>query len=98
MFFPHICVVLRALTNVSTLALGNRNQTFAIIKLVCSMFECRMQTLLIAVKKLRPITYKFSQDRMWRKTRSPTDDYDIWGYRCYGVDPNRNWDHYWNSK
>ena len=34
---------------------------------------------------------------MWRKTRSPTADYDIWGYRCYGVDPNRNWDHYWNS-
>ncbi|XP_053575719.1 carboxypeptidase A2 [Bombina bombina] len=31
--------------------------------------------------------YSHSADRMWRKTRSVNS-----GSRCYGVDPNRNWD------
>ncbi|XP_071084756.1 carboxypeptidase B-like [Haliotis cracherodii] len=36
--------------------------------------------------------YTWSDDRMWRKTRSihPTSD-------CVGVDPNRNWDHQWGE-
>jgi hypothetical protein len=32
----------------------------------------------------------FSQDRMWRKTRSKTSN-----PLCIGTDPNRNWDYHW---
>ncbi|XP_050697047.1 carboxypeptidase B-like [Eriocheir sinensis] len=35
--------------------------------------------------------YTFSDDRLWRKTRSPTDS----ALGCVGADPNRNWDHHW---
>ena len=34
--------------------------------------------------------YYHLQDRMWRKTRSRAP-----GTRCYGVDPNRNFDADW---
>jgi len=34
--------------------------------------------------------YTFSNDRLWRKTRSPQGN-------CYGVDPNRNWGFHWNE-
>uniref|UniRef100_U5EWN0 Putative zinc carboxypeptidase a 1 n=1 Tax=Corethrella appendiculata TaxID=1370023 RepID=U5EWN0_9DIPT len=33
--------------------------------------------------------YSHTSNRMWRKTRSKTN------ILCYGVDPNRNWDHAW---
>nr|UPI76684.1 M14 metal carboxypeptidase 7 [Antheraea yamamai] len=33
--------------------------------------------------------YSFTVDRMWRKTRS------VSSARCYGADPNRNWDYNW---
>ena len=33
-----------------------------------------------------------SQDRMWRKTRSPG------GSGCYGADANRNFDFHWLGK
>lgn len=36
--------------------------------------------------------YTHTNDRMWRKTRSPTND----NY-CTGADPNRNWDFYWGQ-
>ncbi len=31
-----------------------------------------------------------SLERLWRKTRSPTSN-----PRCFGADPNRNWDYHW---
>lgn len=34
--------------------------------------------------------YTWTNDRLWRKTRSKTA-----GSRCYGADPNRNWDYHW---
>ncbi|KAK3859816.1 hypothetical protein Pcinc_034096 [Petrolisthes cinctipes] len=34
--------------------------------------------------------YTFSNERLWRKTRSPQG-------ACTGVDPNRNWDFHWNE-
>lgn len=36
---------------------------------------------------------KWSQNRMWRKTRSPNP-----GNRCEGTDPNRNWNAFWGGK
>ncbi|CAD7086385.1 unnamed protein product [Hermetia illucens] len=33
--------------------------------------------------------YTHTRDRLWRKTRSRS-------LFCYGADPNRNWDFYWN--
>ncbi|XP_050559252.1 zinc carboxypeptidase [Spodoptera frugiperda] len=33
--------------------------------------------------------YSYTRDRMWRKTRSPSEN------GCYGADPNRNWDYNW---
>nr|XP_039268546.1 carboxypeptidase B-like [Styela clava] len=37
--------------------------------------------------------YTWSNDRMWRKTRSKSDMCDT----CIGVDPNRNWDFHWGG-
>jgi len=37
--------------------------------------------------------YSHDEDRMWRKTRSPTGS--IFG--CKGVDPNRNWGYHWGE-
>ena len=37
--------------------------------------------------------YTRSYNRMWRKTRSNNP-----GYRCKGVDPNRNWGYNWGLK
>ncbi|CAF1296149.1 unnamed protein product [Rotaria sordida] len=34
--------------------------------------------------------YTWTEDRLWRKTRSKTSV-----PFCYGADPNRNWDHHW---
>ncbi|CAG9856924.1 unnamed protein product [Phyllotreta striolata] len=34
--------------------------------------------------------YTHSNDRMWRKTRTPYG-------RCFGTDPNRNWDYKWSD-
>ncbi|UJR21272.1 hypothetical protein I4U23_024366 [Adineta vaga] len=34
--------------------------------------------------------YTWTKDRLWRKTRSKTSD-----PRCFGADPNRNWDYHW---
>jgi len=34
--------------------------------------------------------YTWTNDRMWRKTRSPNK-----GSPCIGTDPNRNWDDHW---
>ncbi|XP_049808637.1 zinc carboxypeptidase-like [Schistocerca nitens] len=34
--------------------------------------------------------YTHTSNRMWRKTRSQSDD-----QLCVGTDPNRNWDYYW---
>ncbi|KAG0701372.1 Carboxypeptidase B [Chionoecetes opilio] len=38
-------------------------------------------------------SYTFTDDRLWRKTRSHTDS--VFG--CMGADPNRNWDFHWNE-
>ena len=38
--------------------------------------------------------YTHTDDRMWRKTRSPGKVYP-W---CKGADPNRNWDHCFGGK
>ncbi|CAG9114741.1 unnamed protein product [Plutella xylostella] len=35
--------------------------------------------------------YSYYIDRMWRKTRSRSPN------GCFGADPNRNWDHNWNT-
>ncbi|CAB3228747.1 unnamed protein product [Arctia plantaginis] len=35
--------------------------------------------------------YSYTKDRMWRKTRSKSSA------RCYGADPNRNWDYNWQN-
>uniref|UniRef100_A0AC35TP56 Peptidase_M14 domain-containing protein n=1 Tax=Rhabditophanes sp. KR3021 TaxID=114890 RepID=A0AC35TP56_9BILA len=42
---------------------------------------------------LNPDGYKYTweKNRMWRKTRSTRTG------NCVGVDPNRNWDYYWNT-
>ncbi|OXA47374.1 carboxypeptidase B isoform X1 [Folsomia candida] len=37
--------------------------------------------------------YTFTNDRLWRKTRSKAVN-----STCYGVDPNRNWDFKWGGK
>ncbi|XP_055914222.1 uncharacterized protein LOC129947614 [Eupeodes corollae] len=34
--------------------------------------------------------YTHTTDRVWRKTRKPYG-------KCYGADPNRNWDFHWNE-
>ncbi|XP_017953981.2 zinc carboxypeptidase A 1-like, partial [Drosophila navojoa] len=34
--------------------------------------------------------YTHTKDRLWRKTRKPYG-------RCFGADPNRNWDFHWNE-
>ncbi|XP_055847945.1 zinc carboxypeptidase A 1-like [Episyrphus balteatus] len=34
--------------------------------------------------------YSHTTDRVWRKTRTPYG-------KCFGADPNRNWDFYWNT-
>ncbi|CAF1203664.1 unnamed protein product [Rotaria sordida] len=34
--------------------------------------------------------YTWTNDRLWRKTRSKTSDPN-----CFGADPNRNWDYHW---
>lgn len=39
-------------------------------------------------------TFTSRQARFWRKTRKP---YGGWWDRCYGADPNRNWDSHWES-
>jgi len=39
-------------------------------------------------------SYTFSNDRLWRKTRSPQEGH---GGHCIGVDPNRNWDFHWGE-
>ncbi|XP_077966846.1 carboxypeptidase B-like [Styela clava] len=39
--------------------------------------------------------YTWTTDRMWRKTRSAANSDCL--TKCYGVDPNRNWDNHWNS-
>lgn len=36
--------------------------------------------------------YTWSDDRMWRKTRTENP-----GSRCVGTDPNRNWDDHWGG-
>ncbi|XP_065568802.1 carboxypeptidase A1-like [Artemia franciscana] len=36
--------------------------------------------------------YTFTNDRLWRKTRAPTQG------TCTGTDPNRNWDFHWSGK
>jgi len=36
--------------------------------------------------------YTWTDNRMWRKTRSPNA-----GSTCIGTDPNRNWDYEWNG-
>jgi len=42
--------------------------------------------------------YSHSTDRLWRKTRSGAKADQRWGKRkCYGVDPNRNWDFHWGE-
>lgn len=38
-------------------------------------------------------SYTFTDDRMWRKTRSDTSS----SFGCKGADPNRNWDFHWNE-
>ncbi|KAK2726271.1 hypothetical protein QYM36_000657 [Artemia franciscana] len=35
--------------------------------------------------------YTFTNDRLWRKTRAPTQG------TCTGTDPNRNWDFHWSE-
>ncbi|XP_018574461.2 zinc carboxypeptidase [Anoplophora glabripennis] len=35
--------------------------------------------------------YTHTNDRLWRKTRTPYTD------SCFGVDANRNWGYYWNT-
>lgn len=42
---------------------------------------------------MNPDGYAWTQsdDRMWRKTRSPNDN------GCYGCDPNRNWGFHWGT-
>ena len=49
----------------------------------------------IIIPTANPDGYEYSKtsERLWRKTRSPTNI-----ARCVGVDPNRNWDHNWSSK
>ncbi|XP_014681839.1 PREDICTED: carboxypeptidase B-like [Priapulus caudatus] len=43
--------------------------------------------------------YTFQWDRMWRKTRSRTEEQDVSSRRaCAGVDPNRNWDTHWGER
>jgi murein tripeptide amidase MpaA len=37
-------------------------------------------------------SYTWTDNRMWRKTRSPNA-----GSTCIGTDPNRNWDFHWNG-
>jgi len=37
-------------------------------------------------------SYTWTDNRMWRKTRSPNA-----GSSCVGTDPNRNWDFHWNG-
>jgi len=37
-------------------------------------------------------SYTWTDNRMWRKTRSPNA-----GSSCIGTDPNRNWDFHWNG-
>ncbi|KAK3870803.1 hypothetical protein Pcinc_023998 [Petrolisthes cinctipes] len=37
--------------------------------------------------------YTWTNDRLWRKTRSDTDS----SFGCKGVDPNRNWGFHWNE-
>nr|XP_039268545.1 carboxypeptidase B-like [Styela clava] len=39
--------------------------------------------------------YTWTTDRMWRKTRSAANSDCL--TKCYGVDPNRNWDNHWNA-
>ena len=34
--------------------------------------------------------FSHSDDRVWRKTRSPNS-----GSTCIGTDPNRNFNHHW---
>jgi len=36
--------------------------------------------------------FTFSDERLWRKTRSPNTPYN-----CYGSDPNRNWGYHWGE-
>jgi hypothetical protein len=46
------------------------------------------------VPNLNPDGYEFcwTNDRMWRKTRSPNS-----GSTCFGTDPNRNWSTFWGG-
>ncbi|KAF2887347.1 hypothetical protein ILUMI_18826 [Ignelater luminosus] len=46
----------------------------------------------IIIPLINPDGYEYTHttDRMWRKTRSK-------GKRCYGVDPNRNFDYQWSG-
>ncbi|KAK6627464.1 hypothetical protein RUM44_009941 [Polyplax serrata] len=39
--------------------------------------------------------YTWTQNRMWRKTRTPYMGNR--GVACYGADPNRNWNFHWNE-
>ena len=38
-------------------------------------------------------THSSSRNRLWRKTRTPNPRSS-----CYGTDPNRNWDAYWEKR
>jgi hypothetical protein len=51
--------------------------------------------------------YSHSTDRLWRKTRSSSDEEDgratsriarVFFDSCDGVDPNRNWDFHWGER
>jgi len=52
----------------------------------------RIQWHIFPVLNVDGYVYTHTNDRMWRKTRSPNQ-----GSTCIGTDPNRNWDYRWNS-
>ncbi|XP_078492769.1 carboxypeptidase A4-like [Ciona intestinalis] len=51
-----------------------------------------MEIVVIPIANPDGYEYTWTDDRMWRKTRSDT------GHVCMGVDPNRNWDANWSGK
>jgi hypothetical protein len=50
---------------------------------------------------MNPDGYEYSrtEDRLWRKNRSPTSHSEFWNgmQSCYGADLNRNFPHQWNN-
>ncbi|CAF2831627.1 unnamed protein product [Rotaria sp. Silwood2] len=57
---------------------------------IITHFVDQFDYYILPVFNIDGYAYTWTNDRLWRKTRSKTSD-----PACFGADPNRNWDYHW---